>query len=330
MSATNRTASLQATPALRGGHGLKLVGLVWLVLALWPWVAPNNYLVSLGGTFFINLLLVASMNLLVGYAGQISLAHAGFYGLGAYATGILSANYGVSPWLGTLASLALAAIVALIVGLPTLRLRGHYLSMATLGLNAILTVLFVGLVDLTGGPNGLIGVPSYSLGGFDLGIPTWFFYLAWLVGGLVMVGLYNLDRARAGRALRALAASDIAASCMGVPVFRYKLAVFAIGSTIASLAGALYVHQNNFASPETFSFFTSVLLLVMAAIGGFGRYWGGFWGAVIFTAMPELMRDLQDAELLVFGVAMIVVVGFLPGGVAGGLQRLRERWGARA
>lgn len=117
---------------------------------------------------------------------------------------------------------------------------------------------------------------------------------------------------------------------MGVPVFRYKLAVFTISSAIAGLAGALYVHQNNFASPETFSFFTSVLLLVMAAIGGFGRYWGGFWGALIFTVMPELMRDLQDAELLVFGIAMIVVVGFIPGGVAGWLQRLRARWGARA
>lgn len=104
---------------------------------------------------------------------------------------------------------------------------------------------------------------------------------------------------------------------MGVPVLRYKLAVFALSAALAGLAGSLHVHQNNYASPETFSFFTSVLLLVMAAVGGFGRYWGGFLGALLFTALPELMRGMHDAELLVFGVAMIVVVGFLPGGLAG-------------
>ena len=189
--------------------------------------------------------------------------------------------------------------------------------MATVGLNAILSVLFVGLVGLTGGPNGLAGVPSFSLGAWDLGNPSAFYFLAWALGGLAMLALRNLLRSRAGRGVRALAASDIAAACMGVPVLRYKLAVFALSAALAGVAGSLHVHQNNYASPETFSFFTSVLLLVMAAVGGFGRYWGGFLGALLFTALPEVMRSMHDAELLVFGVAMIVVVGFLPGGLAG-------------
>lgn len=318
------------TPAVArsAGASLRVLGLTWLILAVWPLVAPNDYLVSLGGTFFINVLLVLSLNLLVGYAGQVSLAHAGFFGLGAYTSGVLSASLGWSPWVGLAAAPVLCALVALFVGIPTLRLRGHYLAMATLGLNAILSVLFVGLVGITGGPNGLIGVPSFTLAGWDLGVPAAFFFLAWTVAGLAMLGLRNLVQARAGRGLRALAASDIAAACMGVPVLRYKLTVFALSAALAGVAGSLYVHQNNYASPETFSFFNSVLLLVMAAIGGLGRYWGGFLGALLFTALPELMRSIHDAELLVFGVAMIVVVGYLPAGLAGLLDnRLKRRGG---
>ncbi|AKQ55656.1 branched-chain amino acid ABC transporter permease [Bordetella hinzii] len=309
--------SSRSDPLLPDPARLTRLALVWLVLAAWPWIAPNDYLVSLGGSFFINLLLISGLNLLVGYAGQISLAQGGFFGLGAYTSGILSAQYGASPWLGLLAAVLCSALVALLVGLPTLRLRGHYLAMATVGLNAILSVLFVGLVGLTGGPNGLAGVPSFSLGAWDLGNPSAFYFLAWALGGLAMLALRNLLRSRAGRGVRALAASDIAAACMGVPVLRYKLAVFALSAALAGVAGSLHVHQNNYASPETFSFFTSVLLLVMAAVGGFGRYWGGFLGALLFTALPEVMRSMHDAELLVFGVAMIVVVGFLPGGLAG-------------
>lgn len=154
--------SSRSDPLLPDPARLPRLALVWLVLAAWPWIAPNDYLVSLGGSFFINLLLISGLNLLVGYAGQISLAQGGFFGLGAYTSGILSAQYGASPWLGLLAAVLCSALAALLVGLPTLRLRGHYLAMATVGLNAILSVLFVGLVGLTGGPNGLAGVPSFS------------------------------------------------------------------------------------------------------------------------------------------------------------------------
>jgi len=310
--------------ASHGDGGVRALALAWAILLAWPWLAPNDYLLSLGSSFFINLLLIASLNLLVGYAGQVSMAQAAFFGLGAYASGILTAQHGWSPWLGTAAAMVICPLAAVIVGLPTLRLRGHYLAMATVGLNVILSVFFVGLVGLTGGPNGLIGIPSFSLGGMDLGEPSKFYLLAWLVTGAVMLGLLFLTRSRAGRALRAIAASDIGAECMGIAVFRHKIAVFALCAAIAGLAGALYGHQNNFVSPDTFSFFTSVLLLVMVAIGGFGRYWGPFFGALIYTALPELMRAWHDTELLLFGAAMIVVVGFLPGGLAGGLARLRS------
>lgn len=302
-----------------------VLAVLWLVLAAWPFVAWNDYLVSLGSTFLINLLLIASLNLLVGNAGQIGLSHAAFFGIGAYTSGILSTALGWSPWLGTLAALGAGACAAVLIGLPMLRLRGHSFAMATLGFNAIVSVLLVGCVGITGGPNGLIGVPSYALGSHVLDTPAAFYPVAWLVTGVVMLGLLNLGRSRAGRALRALSASDVAAACSGVPVFRYKLIAFTLASTFAALAGALYVHQNNFASPDTFSFSTSVLLLVMVTVGGAGRFFGPVFGALMVTALPEVMRSFDDIETLVIGVAMIVVVGFLPGGIAASVARVATR-----
>lgn len=322
---TSSTTGVQL-PGPSLNRQLLRLGFVLLLLLLWPLIAPNDYLVSVGGTFFINLLLIASLNLLVGYTGLTSLAHAAFWGLGAYTSGMLASLAGVSPWLGMLCAMASCALTAVIIGIPTLRLSGHYLAMATLGFNAIFTVVLVGLVDWTGGPNGLIGVPPFQLGELDLSAPTPFFYLAWLLSALVMASLLFLSRSRTGRALQAIRSSDIAAACMGVPVLRYKVGVFALSSSIAGLAGALYAHQNLYVSPDTFSFSTSILLLVMVAIGGFGRYWGAFYGALLFTALPELLRAFHDIELLILGAAMVLVVGFMPGGLAGLFERLGRRW----
>lgn len=303
---------------------------LWLLLLVWPWLAPNDYILSLGSTFFIHLLLIASLNLLVGYTGLTSLAHAAFWGLGAYASGMLSVHAGLSPWLGTAAAMLLCALCAALVGWPTLRLSGHYLAMATLGFNAIVSVLLVGLVDWTGGPNGLIGIPSYRLGSWELSDPASFFILSWLLSGLVMLSLCFLEQSRTGRALRAIRSSDVAAACMGISVLRGKLSVFVLASAIAGLAGALFAHQNQYVSPDSFSFSTSILLLVMVAIGGFGNYWGAFLGALLYTALPELIRSFHDVELLILGAAMIVVVGFMPTGLAGLLRRLGAKSGSRS
>lgn len=320
---------LPAAPAAatRRDH-LLLAGLASVAL-LYPLIAPNDYILSLGVLFFVNLILVASLNLLMGYCGQISLSHGAFFGLGAYTSGVLSAKYGVSALIGLPAALLLAALVSLLVGLPTLRLRGHYLAMATLGCNAIISVLFVELVPLTGGPNGLIGVEGFGAWGYTIESDTAFYYLAWFVALLVMVALLNLMDSRVGRAIRAIAGSEVAASSLGVDVYRYKLCVFVFSGALAALAGVLYVHFNQFASPETFSFFTSVLLVVMVALGGWGRYWGAFFGALIFTAVPELLHAFQDLELFLFGLSMIVVLMFSQGGIAGLLSRLRDAWARR-
>lgn len=308
---------------------LRHVGLVWLLFAAWPFIAGNDYVLSLGIFFFINLLLIGGLNLVMGYGGQISLCQGGFFGVGAYVSGVLALKYGVPSALGLIAATAGAALSALVIGLPALRLRGNYLAMATLGFNAILSVLFNELVSLTGGPNGLAGIPPIGLAGFNLDSPGRFFWLAWLAGALLMALLAMLLASRAGRALRAVAGSEVAAASMGVDPFRSKLAAFMFSAACAGLAGALYADFNQYASPETFNFSTSVLLVVMVALGGWGHYWGPVFGAVLFTAVPELLRRFQDAELLVFGAGMIVVLLFLPSGVAGVSVRVRAHLAGR-
>lgn len=302
--------------------------LLWLSLLAIPLLAANDFIVSLGVSFLINLILVASLNMLAGYCGQISLGHAGFFGLGAYATGILSAKLGITAWAGLPVASVVSALAALIVGIPSLRLKGHYLAMATLGFNAILAILFNQLVSWTGGPNGLLGVKPLALGGFVLDTQSRIFPLIWLWAGLVMLALINLIQSRVGRAMRAIATSEIAADSLGIDVFRYKLIAFVLTAAMAGLAGSLYVESNLYASPETFGFSPSILLLTMVALGGWGRYLGSVLGALIYTIVPEALRAFQDAQLLLFGGGMIVVLLFFPNGMASigdALGRLTQR-----
>lgn len=303
---------------------LAAVAIAWLLFAVWPFVVPNDYLTSLGVAFFINLLLIAGLNLVMGYGGQISLCQAGFFGLGAYVSGVLAVKAGWPAWTGLLAAPLGTALSAVVIGLPALRLRGHYLAMATLGFNAILTVLFVELVPLTGGPNGLAAIPPIAIGPLVLDSASRFFWLAWLFGGVLMALLAALLASRMGRALRAVEGSETAAASMGIDPFRTKLAAFVLSAVIAGVAGSLYAHFNQYASPDTFGFSASVLLVVMVALGGWGHYWGPVFGAALYTAVPELLRRFHDAELLVFGAGMLVVLLFLPEGIAG-LGHARRR-----
>jgi branched-chain amino acid transport system permease protein len=300
--------------------------LLWLALLAIPLLAANDFLVSLGVTFLVNLILIASLNVLIGYCGQISLGHAGFFGLGAYAAGILSAKLGLNPWLGLPVACVAGGLAAAVIGIPALRLKGHYLAMATLGFNAILAVLFNQLVSWTGGPNGLLGVKPLTFGSFALDTQQRIFPVVWLGAGLVMIALLNLIQSRVGRALRAIATSEIAADSLGIDVFRYKLIAFVVTAGMAGLAGGLYVESNLYASPDTFGFSTSILLLTMVALGGWGRYAGSVFGALVYTVVPEALRTFQDAQLLLFGAGMIVVLLFFPGGMVAAGDAAGRLW----
>ncbi len=318
----------QTIAAKRISDRTKLL-LFWLVLLAVPYVSPNAYVVSLGNLFLINVILIASLNLLMGYGGQISLGHAGFFGFGAYVSGVLDVKLGLMPWIGLPAAAVLTGLSALIIGIPALRLRGLYLSMATLGWNAILLVMFNRLIDVTGGPNGLLGVHPFSFGAFTLDTDTRQFPLVWLISLLVMVAILHLLNSRIGRALRAVATNELGADAVGIDSFRTKLLFFVISAGMAGIAGSLYVHINQYASPETFSVNNSILIVVMVALGGSGTYWGPVIGALIYTAVPQLLLDYEDAELMLFGLGMLIVLIALPSGLAGAPSALIKRLSTR-
>jgi len=315
-------------PALRLGYGGALL-LLWLAVLAVPVLAPNAYVVSLVNAALINLILIASLNLLFGSCGQISLGHAGFFGLGAYCSGILAVRWGWPPLLGLLAAAFGVGFAALLIGLPALRMRGHCLAMVTLGWNAIIVVVLNTAVRWTGGPNGLLGVPPFAIGPWLLADDAAVLPLVWACAGLTMLLILNLRQSRQGRAMRAVAESELGAAALGVDTFRIKLMVFALSGGLAGMAGSLYVHANQFASPETFGVQASILLLVMVAVGGSGSFWGPVAASVAYTVLPQLLQGYDDLELLLFGLAMLVVLIAFPGGLASVPGALARRWRRR-
>jgi branched-chain amino acid transport system permease protein len=300
----------------------------WLLFALavglTRLMVGNNYYFTLLNIIGINTMLVVGLNLLLGYAGQISLGHAAFFGLGAYTTGILTATYGVNPWLALPAGLVVAGAAALLVGVPALKLRGYYLAMATLGFGIIVYIFFNQAQHLTGGPSGLSGIPSLSLFGLALDSPERLFLLIWPALGVVLLVSANLVNSRLGRSLRALHDSEPAAQSLGVNTFRAKLLIFVWSSLYAALAGSLYAHTLNFIAPTSFNFMFSIKLVTMVVVGGMASVWGSLLGAAVLTILPEFLAVFQDFEFIIFGTILMVVIIFLPRGLVRGILDLWE------
>jgi branched-chain amino acid transport system permease protein len=287
-------------------------------------VVDNNYYFTLLNFIGIHTLLVVGLNLLLGYAGQISLGHAAFFGLGAYASGILTATCGVDPWLAMAAGLTLSGLAALLIGIPALKLRGYYLAMATLGFGIIVYIILNEAHALTGGPSGLSGIPALSLAGFPLNTPRRLYLLIWIILGIILALSVNLVNSRSGRALRALHDSEEAAQSLGVNTGRLKLKIFVWSALYASLAGSLYAHTLNFIAPASFGFMFSIKLVTMVVLGGMASIWGSLLGAGALTVLPELLTVFQDFEMAIFGAILIVVMIFLPRGLVRGLLDLYE------
>jgi len=292
--------------------------------ALVPLVLPNDYYLTVLIVAGFHTILTLGLNLLMGYAGQISLGHAAFYGIAAYATGILTARFHWPVPAAILAGIALVLAVAAGIAVPTLRLKGHYLAMGTLGFGIIVYIILNEATDLTGGPSGLTGIPKLTLGGIPLASDLSFYYVVWGVVLLLFLLAQNLVRSRLGRALRAIHTSETAAAVLGVDTERYKIGVFILSALYAAVAGALYAHYVTFISPGSFGFHASVQFVTMVVLGGMGSLWGAVAGAVFLTALPEFLRAIEDYDILLYGGLMILCMMFLPGGLAEGVERVTQ------
>jgi branched-chain amino acid transport system permease protein len=306
------------------------LGILAIVLAFLPVLVRNPY--YLGVLVFVGIysLLTIGLSMLMGYAGQISLGHAGFFAIGAYTSGLLTTKGGFPPLFAFLVSMLLTACVAFLIGVPSLRLRGHYLAMATLGFGEIVHIALNASVDLTGGPSGFGEIPRIALGGLLVESALSRYYLVW---GLVIVALLlslNIVHSRVGRALRSIHGSEVAASAMGVNTARYKVQVFVLSAVYASVAGSLYAHFITFISPGSFDLTFSVLLVTMVVIGGMSSVWGALMGTVLLGLLPEVLRGFKDYDILIYGAILLSMMMFMPEGLFGLAQRVFVRRSARS
>ncbi|MDQ6900751.1 MAG: branched-chain amino acid ABC transporter permease [Candidatus Dormibacteraeota bacterium] len=292
------------------------------VVALIPFGTTSRYYLTVVDQAMLFAIAVLGLYFLLGLTGQLSLAQAAFYGLGAYTAAILATRYHLPIWVNVPAATVTAALFGVLLGIPSLKLRGHYLALTTIGFGIIIQLVFKNWRPVTGGADGIAGIPGTHLFGISFSHPGVFYYI--IFGALVLSCLlaWRISRSRMGRAFRAIRENELSAETSGVDSTFYKVVAFALSAAYGGLAGGLYAHWALFIAPETFGFTTSVQMLAMLVIGGSSSIAGTLIGALLLSLLPEALRFLQSGYLAVYGAAIIVLMVFIPDGLWGGLRLL--------
>jgi branched-chain amino acid transport system permease protein len=301
--------------------------LLLLLLISLPYVVSAGLMSSLVITLIL-FIAVLGLDTLMGYAGQVNLGQAGFMALGGYTAAILATDYGVPPLLGTVAGIAMSLICALLLSTVTMRLRGAYLALATLAFGLLMDSLTVGLVDVTGGPSGLVGIPSFALGPFVFASSRAMYYLTLTIIVVLVAALAGAMRSDFGRVLQAIRADQTAAEALGINVPRYKMAAFAISAVLASLSGSLLAFDFHFLSPEMVATQRSFEMIAMLIVGGQGVLVGGLAGTALLTLLPIAFQPIAVYKTLVEGAVLVLAFQYLPDGVVGALWRVLDRLAA--
>ncbi|MDB5828168.1 MAG: branched-chain amino acid transporter permease [Variovorax sp.] len=295
------------------------LGALLLFFVLLPLLAADGYVLSVAVTIFIYAMLAVSLDLVLGWAGQFSFAHAAFFGIGAYTAAILQRDWNAGFWSGLPAGMAVAAVCGLLLGLPALRLRGHFLSIVTI---AFQTIVYLGLTQwtsLTGGQNGLSLTP---VAGFEsIGR---FYYLALGLSLVTVLIGWALTHSRLGQAWQAVRDDETLARAIGLNTTASKLSAFVIAAALAGAAGVLVAYHIRGVTPNDYTIMTSALIVSMVVVGGRGTIWGPLLGAIVFTALPEWLSFTANYRLIIYGLLMIVMVIALPEGVVGAWQKRRR------
>ncbi len=275
----------------------------------------NDYFYFFFNILALNAIVVLGLNLLIGSTGQVSLGHAAFYGLGAYISAISSTTYHLPLFASLVIALALVALTSFLLALPTLRLEGHYLVMATLGFNIIICIVLGQMESITGGPSGFPGIPKLRLGPWIIATDRQFYYFIWSSFIVLFTLTLNLTGSRVGRALAAIHEKELTAKTLAIPTYGYKVATFVLSAVYAGFAGFCYAHYVTFISPKTFDIFYSVQIVTMVAVGGMGSLWGGLAGTALLTSIPELLHQLEDLQVLLYGLILMAVLVGCPNGL---------------
>lgn len=292
-----------------------------------PRVVSAGYGIQLLNMALIYSILTLGFFVLFGLTGIFAVSQVAFWGLGAYTAAILMVSYHWSFWAAILAAIAVTSLAGVLLGLPTLKLRTHYLTMATIGFAETVRLLAVNLDKLTGGPNGIRSIPAPELGSLVLNTPFKMYYLSLAVLALVVLALHRLKGSRLGRAMQSIRDDELAAEAMGVNVTRIKVLAFSLSGAVGGIAGALYASLASFISPDAFTLEVTVQVIAMLMIGGRDSIPGAIAGAVLLTYLPEWLRGLKDWYMAIYGLGLLIILIFLPEGLAGMGRRVYARLG---
>jgi branched-chain amino acid transport system permease protein len=300
----------------------------------WVWNPYHLHTLIMAGIFAV---LALSLNLLLGYTGQLSLGHAAFFGIGAYATGLLTVKLEWSPWIGLLAAVVLPGAAGYVIGRLALKLRGAYFVLLTISFAGCVSLVSVNWMDLTNGPLGLPGVPPLEIAlpglpPLSLRTKAAFYYVVLAAVALSYLVCLALIRSRVGRALVALRENETLAASVGIDGTHYLVLAAVVSAALAGFGGGLYAHYTRFVSPEVFLFTYTVTMVIMVVAGGKGTLAGPIVGAVLFTVLPEALRAATSWQwqMLLYGVLLVGVLFFMPEGIVPALRGLgpaaRRRW----
>jgi len=291
-----------------------------LFLVVFP-VFTNDYyrdVMTITGMYIV---LALGLNIVVGQAGLLNLGYVAFYAIGAYTYAILSTSYGLSFWPGMVLGALVAACFAVLLGAPTLKLRGDYFAIVTLGLGEITRIVLNNWDRMTGGPNGIAKINRPVIAGYMFHTTLDYYYLILVIVIITIFTMHRLISSRIGRAWIAIREDEVAAEAMGINTYRLKLLAFVLGSAWAGLTGVFFAAKMAFVSPESFTFFESVLILCMVVLGGMGSIPGIILGSVLLIGLPEVFRDFQDYRMLAFGAALVLMMIFRPQGLLGSVKK---------
>lgn len=312
-----------------------LVAILLISVCLYPLFA-DNYMIDVGITCLIYIVLGLGLNIVVGLAGLLDLGYIAFYAVGAYSYSLLNLNFGIPFWLCLPMGIVLGAICGCIIGYPTLKMRGDYLAIVTMGFGEIIRLVLNNWDKLTKGPNGLMGMakptliyPAFTDAGlqwvsYPLKSLHALFYLILIFAVLTVIGVSRLDNSRIGRAWVAIREDETAAELSGVPTIWLKLLAYAMGAAFASVVGAFFAAKLSYTNPNFFIFMESCIVLCIVVLGGVGSIPGVILAAVLLTAVPEIFRELQDYRMLAFGLAMAIMMVLRPAGLIPASRRKRE------
>ncbi|WHH61477.1 branched-chain amino acid ABC transporter permease [Petroclostridium sp. X23] len=302
----------------------KVIGLLLLLLA--PLIITYGYFIHILIGIGMYVILTLSLNLVTGYAGQFSIGHAAFYGIGAYVAALLMLEKGISFWPAMVISAFATAVCGFVLGLPALRLQGDYLGIVTLGFGEIVHLIFVNWISVTRGPMGLPGIPAPQIGSYVFSDKVPYYYTILILAAVTIFVMNRLTTSRYGLGLLTVREDEVAACAIGINTTKAKLSAFIVGAFFAGITGAFFAGYISFISPDSFMYVDSITILSMVVLGGMGSIIGSVVGAVVLVVAPEMLRFLVNYRMILYGLMMIIVMIYKPEGFWGISKRAKNTW----